>query len=229
MNHVWLAAGIALSSFTASVSGETITLRFSGEISEIVTRGNPTFVLPSDINRGANATLDITFEPAPFPAAARQVGNFQSPGGSGILSSVHTKLFLGSHLFQDDGARVFTRHDPFSAQTGNSSPGVVPLEHIRLEASGSISFANAVLWNLSGGFANRGSVLDGGEDLALPNIWNRLPLRTISTRFEGNGLGHIDVYAQLGDAVLVVPEPSAMCAFIAIATGVAVSLLPRRR
>ncbi len=85
MNDFLFRVGaVAMLVFGASsaVEAAPVTFTFEGEVVEIRKTGNPLFDLPVDIAIGRPASLELIFEPIPFPKAAQTIGTFIVPGGN---------------------------------------------------------------------------------------------------------------------------------------------------
>jgi hypothetical protein len=206
-----------------------VTLAFDGHVVSIQVVGTPTFEVPDNIVPGTEAALTLTFEAIPFPEAAEVVGPFTSPGGHANISPTNMLLRLGSTLLADDLATLYVEHDPLSPGTPETPGSVLQRELIDVKGAGFVAIASGVEWVTSGGFANLGSVLDGGEQLYNPAVWNLLPLRSLTTTFAipGNSAS-IVVTSEFGDGVAV-PEPSiAICVYVAIYTIATLSRSCRR-
>lgn len=188
------------------VCAAPVTLRFEGTITELDVVGSPVFTLPGGINNAKPAILTLAFEPAPFPQSAETVGAFSSPGGTLLLTPVAVQLRFGGHALASSIAQMFIEHDPLSPSTGGGA-GIIEREVVNIQASGTLTSDGPLSWTTHSGFVNQGSVLHGGENLGSPDLWNALPIHTLTTVFENAGLGSIAVTAEFGDALLV-PEPA---------------------
>ncbi len=220
--RVLILAGVGLG-MAAGAEATPVTFAFGGEVVNVEELGNPSFDLPANIEIGGPARLLLTFEPIPFPDAAETTGPFTTPGGSTVLFPAGVRLSLGSIILMDDIPTIFVSHDQLSPSTGGGPTSIIEAESIDIRGLGALSIQNEIQWRTEGGFANMGSVFEGGEDLSAPEIWNQLPLRSIIATFSGPGDGLFRVTVSLGDA-FVVPEPSnavsaVLVALMAVAFG----------
>lgn len=187
---------------------QPVTMRFQGSITSIESFGPAQFDLPPGIDVNDSVSLQITFVPVAFPDGSTTFNGFTSPGGTRLVTPATVEMLLGEQLLVDTNGSLYLQHDPFGPCSGNSCAGIDEHELISVQARGALGNGTGPSWSLSGGFAQSGSILHGGEDLGSPDTWNLLTARRIGTVFSmGTGNGNVHVVTEFGAATLV-PEPN---------------------